>query len=249
MLPLFRWSNWSIMLAWALLPISLAVFGTVGLWAVYGIAVANGSVNITERFPYISTCGSYAPQSCLFSQICSICSVLCVWVVCVRFQQVRDLGGGCRVNTASLVLGCISSIGVSILGNFQQSVVLSVHLMGAFLAFILGVAYFWLQAWLTYKAEPSSDRRWVGPVRMVLCSTSTVLVLSMAVLHNVTGFRSEAAMCEWALVMCFFLLFGAFAAEFRHIDCHQLTVQKQPGNTHNDNRTVAAIEQISKVRL
>uniref|UniRef100_A0A8B9HNE2 CWH43-like N-terminal domain-containing protein n=1 Tax=Astyanax mexicanus TaxID=7994 RepID=A0A8B9HNE2_ASTMX len=64
------------MWAWALLPVLLAMFGTVGLWAVFGIAVSNNTVNLTVEFPYISTCGSYNPQSCLFSQICNICSVL-----------------------------------------------------------------------------------------------------------------------------------------------------------------------------
>ncbi|CAB1341462.1 unnamed protein product [Coregonus sp. 'balchen'] len=39
---------------WALLPICLAVIGTVGIWVVFGIAVSNETVNITERFPYIS---------------------------------------------------------------------------------------------------------------------------------------------------------------------------------------------------
>lgn len=52
-----------------------------------------------------------------------------------------------------------------------------------------------------------------------------LLSLTLSVLHS-TGFRSEAAMCEWALVMVFFALFGIFAAEFRHIDFHKLTVQK-----------------------
>ncbi|KAF3846699.1 hypothetical protein F7725_003777 [Dissostichus mawsoni] len=98
----------------------------------------------------VSECGSYNPQSCLFSQMCNICSVL-------------------------------------------ASVVKSIHLLGAFLAFFLGLAYFWVQLLLTYRAGPSQDRCWVGP---------------------------------WALVMLFFGLFGLFAAEFRHIDCHQLTIQK-----------------------
>ncbi|XP_030649783.1 modulator of macroautophagy TMEM150B [Chanos chanos] len=216
---------------WAFLPVSLALVGTLGVWTVFGIAVSNQSVNLTVEFPYISTCGSYTPQSCLFSQICNVCSFLVLWVVCVRYQQVVDLGGASRVNTASLVFGFISSIGISILGNFQQSVERIAHLLGAFLAFFMGTLYFWMQAWITYKAEPSSDRRWTGPVRIVLCSVCSILVISMTVLHNI-GFRSAAALCEWALVMGFFLLFAVFAAEFRHIDCHRLTVQK---NTFNKN--------------
>lgn len=47
---------------------------------------------------------------------------------------------------------------------------------------------------------------------------------SVSVLHN-TGYRSAAAICEWALVMCFFMLFAIFSAEFRYIDFHELHVQ------------------------
>ncbi|XP_072549996.1 modulator of macroautophagy TMEM150B [Salminus brasiliensis] len=214
------------MWVWALLPVLLAVFGTVGIWAVFGIAVSNESVNLTAEFPYISTCGAYNPQSCLFSQICNICSVLALWIVTIRFQQVRDLGCVSRVNTCSLVLGFISSIGISVLGNFQQSVVMKAHLLGAFLAFFVGVAYFWIQVWLTYRAEPSHDKKWAGPARIIFCSLCTVLIIAMSVLHNI-GYRSEAAICEWAAVMSFFVLFGVFTAEFRHIDFHELHVQHE----------------------
>ncbi|KAK3520301.1 hypothetical protein QTP70_020371, partial [Hemibagrus guttatus] len=100
------------------------------------------------------------------------------------------------------------------------------HLLGAFLAFFLGLAYFWIQVWLTYSAKPSRDKKWAGPARIIFCSLCTCLVVAMSVLHN-TGYRSAAAICEWALVTCFFMLFGIFSAEFRHIDCHELHVQKQ----------------------
>ncbi|XP_057203039.1 modulator of macroautophagy TMEM150B [Triplophysa rosa] len=231
------------MWAWALLPVTLAVFGTVGLWVVYGIAVHNNTVNITVEFPYISVCGSYNPQSCLFAQICNICCVLAMWIVSIRFQQIQDYGCASRTNTAGLVLGFISSIGISILGNFQQSVQLEVHLLGAFLAFFLGLVYFWIQTWLTYSAQPSHDRRWVGPVRIILCGMCTCLVISMVVLHNVK-YRSEAAICEWFLVMCFFALFGVFAAEFRHIDFHKFTVQKEGMKTANDANGVWTLQEI-----
>ncbi|XP_070780066.1 modulator of macroautophagy TMEM150B [Enoplosus armatus] len=211
---------------WALLPVCLAAFGTVGIWTVFAIAVTNGSVNLTEGVPYISQCGTYNPQSCLFAQICNVCSVLALWIVGIRFQQVRDYGNHGKANTASIVLGFISSVGISVIGNFQQSVLKKIHLLGTFLAFFLGLAYFWVQVFLTYRARPSQDRCWVGPARVTCCILCTILVIVMSVLHN-TGHSSVAAVCEWALVLLFFCLFGFFAAEFRHIDCLHLTVQKQ----------------------
>ncbi|KAL7850442.1 hypothetical protein SRHO_G00197910 [Serrasalmus rhombeus] len=199
------------MWAWALLPVILAVFGTVGMWAVFGIAVSNETVNLTAGFPYI------------------------------RFQQVRDLGCASRVNTCSIVLGFISSIGISVLGNFQQSVDMQVHLLGAFLAFYVGLAYFWIQVWLTYRAEPSHDRKWAGPSRIMFCSLCTCLILAMTVLHNL-GYRSAGAICEWAAVMCFFVLFGVFTAEFRHIDFHKLHVQRDGFSKSGSDLTMEHVQ-------
>jgi len=51
-------------------------------------------------------------------------------------------------------------------------------------------------------------------------------------------------MCEWALVMCFFALFGIFAAEFRHIDFHKLTVQKNGMKTASDANGVWTLQEI-----
>lgn len=64
----------------------------------------------------------------------------------------------------------------------QQSVLIEVHLLGAFLAFIVGLAYFWLQLWLTYKTEPSLDRSWVGPIRALLCTICTALIVASILL-------------------------------------------------------------------
>ncbi|XP_035254509.1 modulator of macroautophagy TMEM150B isoform X1 [Anguilla anguilla] len=218
------------MWAWALLPILLAIGGAAGMWAVCAMAVINGTVNLTKGVPYISECGTYNPQSCVFSQLLNICAFLGIWVAVLRFQQIRDFGLNSKVNTASLVLGFISALGISVLGNFQKSVLLGVHLFGVFLAFFGGLTYFWLQVWLTYKAEPCQDHHRVGPVRIVLCSICTILIFTTIALH-ITGHRSSAAVCEWVVVMAFFVLFGLFGVELRHIDCHRLAVQKHGRGT------------------
>lgn len=153
------------------------------------------------------------------------------------------MGSGSHLNTAGLVLGYISSIGISILGNFQQSVLMGVHLFGALVAFFLGLVYFWIQAWLSYYRPLSHDARWVVPVRIILCSLCTCLVICMLVLFK-TGFRSEAAICEWALVMCFFALFAIFGADFRHIDCHKLTVQNKERKSSSDVNGVWTLQEI-----
>nr|XP_015215062.1 PREDICTED: transmembrane protein 150B isoform X1 [Lepisosteus oculatus] len=214
------------MWAWALLPIAMAMLGTVGFWAVFGMAVSNGSVNLTREFPYISTCGTYNPQSCIFAQVLNLGSLMVVWIVLIRYQQIKDYGQSSRVNVAGLVLGFGCALGCSFVGNFQQSVLMGAHLFGAFLAFFVGLAYFWVQAYLTYTVAPRHGGRWIGPARVGLCSACTVLIVSMSVLHK-QQYRSAAAGCEWAAAMTFFLLFALFAVEFRHVDCHRYHVQKR----------------------
>ncbi|XP_069494362.1 modulator of macroautophagy TMEM150B [Ambystoma mexicanum] len=213
------------MWAWSLVPISFAIWSTVGLWIVYFMSVSNGSVNISVAFPYISTCGSYPPQSCVFGQVLNVGAILAVWVTFIRFQQVRDLGCHSRLNIASAVLGVLSALGISMVGNFQQSNQLETHLVGAVLAFFVGVAYFWLQTIMTYRVTPRHGGRWLGPYRFLLCTACTVLIVMMGVLHS-QNLKSAAAICEWIAAMILFLLFALFAVEFRHIEGHFFHVQK-----------------------
>lgn len=53
----------------SVLPAFLALWAAASIWTVFAIAVTNRTVNLTEGIPYISLCGSYPPQSCIFSQL------------------------------------------------------------------------------------------------------------------------------------------------------------------------------------
>ncbi|CAM4689912.1 unnamed protein product [Lepidochelys olivacea] len=203
------------MWGWALLPILLAICGTVGFWVVYAMSVANGSVNVTVMFPYISTCGSDPPQSCIFGQVLNMGAFLVILISYLRFQQVRDWGCPCALNTAGLCLGLLCALGASVVGNFQQSNQLETHLFGAFLAFVVGVVYFWVQAALTKRVKLHPGGRWIGPTRFCLSAGSTALLVA----------RSEAAACEWTLALILFLLFGLFAVDFRHIESCSVGLQ------------------------
>ncbi|XP_048373494.1 modulator of macroautophagy TMEM150B isoform X2 [Sphaerodactylus townsendi] len=138
------WSS-TTMWVWALLPVLLAVGGSIGFWTVYVMAVANGSVNITEAFPYISTCGSYPPQSCIFGQVLNIGASLGVVICYLKYQQLRDYGCNSYLNLAGLISGLLCALGSSVVGNFQQYNQLETHLFGAFLAFVVAIVLFNLE--------------------------------------------------------------------------------------------------------
>ncbi|XP_043915621.1 modulator of macroautophagy TMEM150B isoform X2 [Protopterus annectens] len=211
---------------WAFLPIILTSGAIIGLWSVYGISIANASVNATAKFPYISACGSYPPQSCIFSQILNLGAFLMVWVILIRYQQVKESDGHCVLNTIALIAGVLCALGMSIVGNFQQVHVRVVHLIGAFLAFVIGVIYFWLQTVLMFKVKPQHGGCYLKLIRIVLCIICTVLIITMAVLHNIR-LKSMAAKCEWTAAMGLMLLFGLFAVEFRHIEGHSYKIKNK----------------------
>jgi hypothetical protein len=54
------------------------------------------------------------------------------------------------------------------------------HLAGAFLAFILGNLYFWLQFFLSWwvKGLPQPGPHWIKSLRLSLCSLSTILIVA-----------------------------------------------------------------------
>ncbi|XP_043357175.1 modulator of macroautophagy TMEM150B isoform X2 [Dermochelys coriacea] len=207
------------MWGWALLPILLVICGTVGFWVVYAMSVANGSVNVTVMFPYISTCGSDPPQSCIFGQVLNMGAFLVTLISYLRFQQVRDWGCPCALNTAGLCLGLLCALGASVVGNFQLSNQLETHIFGAFLAFVVGVVYFWVQAALTKRVKSHPGGRWIGPARFCLSAGSTALLVARL------GLRSEAAACEWSLALTLFVLFGLFAVDFRYIESCSVGLQ------------------------
>ncbi|MEJ1289276.1 transmembrane protein 150B [Cricetulus griseus] len=86
---------------------------------------------------------------------------------------------------------------------------------GAFLAFILGNLYFWLQFLLSWwiKGLPQPGPLWIKLLRLSFCIISTILIVAMIVLYS-QRVRSASAACEWAVAMVLFMLFGLFAMDF-----------------------------------
>lgn len=225
-LPPCRTGMWGYL---SLLPAFLALWAVSGVWTVFAIAVANGAVNLTEGFPYISLCGSYPPQSCIFSQLLNMGAAMAAWICILRYHQLRDWGVGKWPNQLILWTGLLCALGTSVVGNFQQKNQLPTHLTGAFFAFFVGNLYFWLQLLLFWRMRslPQPGAPWIGPLRLGLCGLCTILMVAMVVLHT-WPLRSASAACEWAVAMLLFTLFGLFAVDFSSLDGCALCLQPGP---------------------
>ncbi|XP_077838059.1 modulator of macroautophagy TMEM150B isoform X4 [Macaca mulatta] len=150
------------------------------------------------------------------------------WICIVRYHQLRDWGVGRWPNQLILWTGLLCALGTSVVGNFQEKNQRPTHLAGAFLAFILGNVYFWLQLLLRrLKNLPQPGAPWIGPLRLGLCSFCTILIVAMIVLHA-CSLRSVSAACEWAVAMLLFALFGLFAVDFSVLESCTLCVQPWP---------------------
>ncbi|KAB0403040.1 hypothetical protein E2I00_018774, partial [Balaenoptera physalus] len=105
----------SLMTAWILLPVSLSAFSITGLWTVYAMAVMNHHVCPVENWSYnescspdpteqggpktcctlddvplISKCGTYPPESCLFSLIGNVGAFMVALICLLRYGQLLE---------------------------------------------------------------------------------------------------------------------------------------------------------------
>ncbi|XP_015111768.1 DNA damage-regulated autophagy modulator protein 2 [Diachasma alloeum] len=146
----------------------------------YIIAVSLG--HVVAGFPYISDTGTVPPESCIFGQLLNMTAVLLALVVYIRHAQLKELLVSSqmphywqRLNRVAFAVGLISTLGISVVANFQETSVLSVHLIGAIAAFGGGTVYIWLQAIISYKMQPLGPAPLVINLRLALCMMSTVL--------------------------------------------------------------------------
>ncbi|XP_011908991.1 PREDICTED: transmembrane protein 150B isoform X3 [Cercocebus atys] len=146
----------------SLMPIFLAVWAISGVWIVFAIAVTNRTVDLSKGFPYISICGSFPPQSCIFSQVLNMGAALAAWICIVRYHQLRDWGVGRWPNQLILWTGLLCALGTSVVGNFQ------------------------LLLW-RLKNLPQPGAPWIGPLRLGLCSFCTILIVASILLVSGVG--------------------------------------------------------------
>jgi len=244
------------------LPVFLAFYLPLSFVITYAIAVANDHVK--PGFPYISDTGTFPPESCVFGQLLNIGAVLCGVIVYVRYRHVAHLHGnipGRRVlinlNTASFVVGLVTNLGVSLVGNFQETSVIAVHLLGAFMAFFVGFIYCVLQTIISYKmagfSENPGNTTNMRRFRIGLCIIDFIFLIVLLIAagaangkgpgkdipiyrwtHEDPGYAEHlvSTISEWLIAVVSVVYFSTFYHEFKHFRV------KAPTIVHYDSSVI-----------
>ncbi|XP_043917128.1 transmembrane protein 150C [Protopterus annectens] len=216
--------DWKKCSVWMLLPLVFTVFTGVGLWIVYFIAVEDDKIyplNManrkpgTRRPPYISIAGDAPPASCVFSQVMNMSAFLVLVVAVLRFIQLKQRVLNPCMNISGLIAQCLSSFGMSLLGNFQFSNNENIHNAGTAMTFGFGALACWIHSAMTIRLNVKNEGRKAGIPRVILSTAITLSVIIYFILM-LQGLHMHAARTQWTAVMFFLAFFGTFAVEFRH---------------------------------
>merc|ERR1712142_354354 len=178
------------------IPLVTAILFPVTFITTYGIAVSLGHAD--SFWPYISDTGTIPPESCIFGQFLNIGAFLLSLTFYIRYKQVADFYVAHEkqkllksLNTLSLVLGLLGSLGVSIVGNFQETSVVVAHFIGASLCFGLGTIYLWIQVYISCYLKPNGWPRLLLCTRIVLSMVNTSCLLITVITSMVATMQSK----------------------------------------------------------
>jgi len=159
----------------------------------YGISVSLGHVD--SLWPYISDTGTMIPESCVFGQMLNIGSFLLYILFYIRYKQISETYHDHpkykllkKMNKISFVFGLLGALGVSIVGNFQETAVAPVHFIGAAMCFGLGSFYMWMQIYLTSYLAPPSYPVTIKILRIFSALVNIVTILSCIVFASIATY-------------------------------------------------------------
>merc|ERR1711973_822905 len=91
------------------------------------------------------------------------------------------------INDIALLLGFLSAFGMMMVAAFQSKYATIPHLIGAGMAFLLGVAYSWFQVYLSYLVAGAVDI--MIKIRIILSGFATLAFLLTSTLGAIAARR------------------------------------------------------------
>ena len=214
------------------------------LTLIFGYCISVGIGKVNAVFPYISDTGTKPPASCVFGFLLNIASAMTLIVMYIRhahFEKLNSLQFPRlhALNDISFFIGLLSCFGMMIVACFQETNVLSIHMVGAVMAFVLGIIYCWFQCYLSFAMVAVSSKTNLF-VRIILSTCATICFLMVVV--GARCARSQAdkgkpiinldwkskdpgyaahlvsTFAEWIMAVCFVLFFVTFYHEFKTVE-------------------------------
>ncbi|XP_031572292.1 DNA damage-regulated autophagy modulator protein 2-like isoform X2 [Actinia tenebrosa] len=163
------------------LPILLGGLAVISFFTSYGMAVHEKHVD--ALFPYISDAGARPPESCIFGQFLNMAAVIAFVAMYLHYKHIKEFNITQtpiiqKLNMFSLWLSAFACLGMSMVANFQYINSEAPHFVGAFMVFCLGIAYCWIQSYITYKMRAQGMSSTLALVtRFFLSFAATVFFL------------------------------------------------------------------------
>ncbi|XP_077994968.1 DNA damage-regulated autophagy modulator protein 2-like [Glandiceps talaboti] len=227
------------------LPITLVVMSSATFITSYVIAVLRDDV--VAVFPYISDTGTKPPESCIFGQFLNLSAFLAFATIYVRYKQVAEFHVGetsrlLTANKAGLIVGMLSSLGLSIVANFQETNVIIVHVIGASMVFGFGVSYTILQTGITYGMYPERNGISICRIRLfisIVSIVSMIIAMISAIFAHLEwqdhhdshddsqhwkptdgGYAAHlvSTVAEWVMAFAFMFFFFTYVRDFQKVD-------------------------------
>ena len=221
------------------LPFLLTLLIGGGIVVCYCMAVGNGHVE--AAFPYISDTGTFAPESCVFTLVMNLAGVVAIAIFTLRYLHVVQYNRGCsdgiqRINTAALLSGYVSAFGIMVIGAFQVTNQLTVHFIGALMAFIGGTVYMFLIASLGFRRDVKFgvNERPYAKARMIMAVVSALSIIIMIattqvslsfILWNSYNIHLVSTVSEWVMVLDLLAFLMTFSQELNIIQLQVVLVR------------------------
>ncbi|XP_078680658.1 modulator of macroautophagy TMEM150B-like [Branchiostoma floridae x Branchiostoma belcheri] len=193
------------------------VFGVISLWFVcLGLTIGLGHKTSAV---FISDTGTEHPERGIFTMTLNIGASGIAVLQILHYRYVAQHGGPTRLNRATLIIGLLAALGLSMVGAFQTEM-LVIHSIGAAMAFLFGTAYTWLQTVLTYKLRDSgSTTMGTFGLRLFLAILVTVTLVPFAVTFFLvfTPERVASAILQWVLGISLLIYMATLAWELRKV--------------------------------
>merc|ERR1712226_185179 len=208
----------------------------------YGISVGLGKVG--AFFPYISTAGATPPASCVFGLSLNVAGVFAFISLYIRHGDIErsfllDHYRIQMINDIAMFIGSLACFGMFLVGCFQSTVLLSVHMFGAGMLFICGIIYCYLQSYLSYINIGGSSTNLKTIIRFVIAMIATLALIFTIVFGYISTSRSHLSMkeklhwntdepgyyshlvsafSEWIMASCLFAFVLTFYHEFKNME-------------------------------